>query len=345
MSDTGGFPLVGGSPAFPGKNNIVRDGSGSNSFGWENLNFGTFSVVSGYRSRATGNYSAAIGLNCLASGSHSFAGGSGNTASSTGSTVFGNTNTVSGAYSFAAGLSNTVSNQYCVAFGSNNTVSQTYAFACGYANTASGAHSFIAGGQSNTASGSYSFACGLACTASGLYSFAVGVDNQATAASSVAIGARALAARTNEFAHGCTTATYGLAQHGWLILANQSTSATPILLYTNGINATGLAGLAAGARWKCTLEIIATTTGAIDKSASWEYKFQIDRPTTAATTIIRTTPLLTLSDGSNAGAPPAGWSVAITADTANGCPQIQVTGDTDTINWTAALHYVQSIRV
>ena len=303
MSDTGGFPLVGGSPAYPGKNNIVRDSSGSNSFGWENLNVGNLSVVGGYRNRVTKNYCG----------------------------LFGSLNAATAEGCFAFGVQNSITGVYSAAFGLQNTVVGTYAFASGLA---------------NNVSGPYSGAIGYKHAITGGYSFAVGFANSVTGAFALASGYYADAPRWGEIAHsGGRFSATGDSQHGWLVLSNQSTSVTPVILYLNGTGASQRAVLAAGARWKCTLEIIATTTGAIDKSASWEYKFQIDRPTTAATTIIRTTPLLTLSDGSNAGAPPAGWSVAITADTTNGCPQIQVTGDTDTINWTAALHYVQSIRV
>ena len=302
MSDTGGFPLVGGSPAFPGKNNVVRDGSGSNSFGWENLNVGNLSIVGGYRNKVTSSYSYAFGISNAATGRNAFSFGESNTSSGRGSLSIGTSNTASGAYSFCSG-------------------------------------------QSNTASGNHSVAFGAGVTASGNWSLCSGVNGSASSSASFVCGISASATRYAEFSHGAGNLGLGICQHGWLIFANQSTSVTPVVLYLDGTGVSQRAVLAAGARWKCTLEIIATTTGAIDKSASWEYKFQIDRPTTAATTIIRTTPLLTLSDGSNTGAPPAGWSVAITADTTNGCPQIQVTGDTDTINWTAALHYVQTIRV
>jgi hypothetical protein len=305
MSDTGGFPLVGGNAQFPGKNNVTRDGSGGNSFGWENLNVSNLSVVAGYRNKATGLYSGAVGYVNSNTGSYSF--------------IFGAVNTISGSpqSSFIAGESNTVSNGYSASFGQANTISGGRSFAAGFSNTVSASYS-VALGHSSTASGTISFACG-----------------QYT-----------LASRYCDMAHGgAGVLVAGSCQHGWLIFGNQSTSATPINLYLDGATATQNAVLGTGARWKCTAEIIATTTGAINKSASWEYKFQIDRPTNAASTIIRTTPLLSLSDGSNAGAPPAGWAVAITADTTNGCPQIQVTGDTDTINWTCAIHYIQSIRV
>jgi hypothetical protein len=303
MSDTGGFPLVGGSPAFPGKNNVVRDSSGSNSFGWENLNVGNLSVVGGYRNKVAKDYSF----------------------------IFGLLNSSSALYSFIGGQSNTVSNSFSSAFGQSNTVSGGTSVAIGFGNTVAGSFSGSIG-QSHTVNGSFAFTAGSVNTISNSFG--------------TAFGSRNTNSRYGELSHSSgLISAVGDAQHGWLIFRNQSTSATPVVLYLDGSSANERAVLAAGARWKCTLEIIATTTGAINKSASWEYKFQIDRPTTAATTIIRTTPLLTLSDGSNAGAPPAGWSVAITADTTNGCPQIQVTGDTDTINWTAALHYVQSIRV
>ena len=104
--------------------------------------------------------------------------------------------------------------------------------------------------------------------------------------------------------------------------------------------------MATGARWGVTVEIVAATTGAINKSARFVRSFQIDRPTTAAsTTLVGSVQTVGTDTGTNAGSPPAGWAVSITADTTNGAPQFQVTGDTDTINWTAAIHYVQTIRV
>lgn len=304
MSDTGGFPLVGGSPAFPGKNNVVRDSSSSNSFGWENLNVGNLSVVGGYRNRASVNYSY----------------------------LFGASNIGSGLFTFAFGGSNTSSGGYASSFGFGNLSSGLASFSCG---------------QGHTASGNYSFVAGLSNTVANTGSAAFGTENTVTGSAAYAIvfGRKATASRYGEVAHGINAGTNAQHQHGWLGFANQSTSATPVVLYLDGAGGSQNAVLAAGARWNCTLKIQACTTGAIDKDGSWEYAFTICRPTTAATTIIRTTPLMVRSDGSNAGAPPAGWSVAITADTTNGCLQIQVTGDTDTINWTAALHYVQSIRV
>ena len=303
MSDTGTFGFVGNGVQFPGKNNVVRDGSGSNAFGWHHRTLGPWSFAAGFR------------------------------------------NVVSGASAFAAGGFNISSGANSTSTGVNNTASGAESFCCGNGSTASGSWSF-ASTRLNTSSGNASATFGQNNTATSFYTFAQGIASTASDINAVCFGAYGLASRYGEFAHaGIGISSAGVSQHGWLIYGNQSTSATPILLYLDGSAATKNAVLAAGARWKCTLEIMAATTGAIDKSASWEYKFQIDRPTTASTTIIRTTPLLTLSDGSNAGAPPAGWSIAITADTTNGCPQIQFTGDSDTINVTGALHYVQAIRV
>lgn len=305
MSDTGGFPLVGGNAQFPGKNNVTRDSSGSNSFGWENLNNGRLSHALGTRNKVTGITSFALGVG----------------------------NTVSGEDGcFAAGYNCTSSGAYgTFAIGSSCTASAAYSFAGGVQSQCTGAYSFAFGSQ-NISSGNNSTTFGQVSLAAAIYSFAIGTYSYAT--------------RQAEFAHANKgVGSNGACQHGWLVFGNQSISATPINLYLDGTTATQNAVLGTGARWKCTAEIIATTTGAINKSASWEYKFQIDRPTTAASAIIRTTPLLALSDGSNSGAPPAGWAVAITADTTNGCPQIQVTGDTDTINWTCCIHYIQSIRV
>lgn len=331
MSDTDGFPLVGGAAQHPGKNNFLWGSFGGNTFGWENLNAGQHSFLTGYRNRITARGCVAFGTANIVSAAYSFASGS--------------QNNVSGTNAFAFGLQNTVSGNTAGAVGSTNTVGGPSAFASGVGNTSNGSYAFAAG-QSNSVSGSYSAVFGYLNVVSANASFAAGQQNTASGTGSTVFGLHGLASRFGELAHSTfKTANSGEYQHGWFILGNQSTSATPINLYLDGTTATQNAVLGTGARWKCTAEIIATTTGAINKSASWEYKFQIDRPTNAASTIIRTTPLLSLSDGSNAGAPPAGWAVAITANTTNGCPQIQVTGDTDTINWTCAIHYIQSIRV
>lgn len=303
MSDTGTFGFIGNGVQFPGKNNVVRDGSGSNAFGWENSVIGRNSLSSGNRNRITADLAYA----------------------------FGYLNVVSSTWSIAVGSTNTVTTQISGAFGQANSVTGYASYAFGF---------------NHAVSGSYSFAYGSSNTASGTSSCAVGYFNTASASRSFACGSYGLASRYGEFAiGGWGVSIVGACQQGFLTFGNQSTSATPVNLYLDGTIASSNAVLAAGARWNCTLKIQAATTGAIGKDGSWEYAFTICRPTTAATTIIRTTPVLVRSDGSNAGAPPAGWSISITSDTTNGCPQIQVTGDADTINWTAALHYVQAIRV
>lgn len=124
----------------------------------------------------------------------------------------------------------------------------------------------------------------------------------------------------------------------------QTTSATPVTMTNDGSSA--FRALAAGASWAVQVDLIARTTGAIGKSARFVRTLQLDRMTNAASTaIVGSVQTLGTDTGTNAGSPPAGWSIDITADTANACLKIAVTGDTDTIYWSAAVHYTQVIRV
>ena len=258
-------------------------------------------------------------------------------------------NVVQAPMSAAFGYRNIVSSSNSFAFGQNNVISTNAqsAFCSGSSNTHQSPYS-ITVGINNINSATYGACFGYNGTVSGSYAFGAGTSYTASGILSTGFGRSWVASRQGEFVHSAgNILVSGDCQHGWLVAFNQTTSSTPTVLYLDGPGATNkLPILGAGTRWGVTVEIVAATTGAINKSARFVRSFQIDRPTTAAsTTLVGSVQTIGTDTGTNAGSPPAGWAVSITADTTNGAPQFQVTGDTDTINWTAAIHYVQTIRV
>jgi len=246
------------------------------------------------------------------------------------------------------------------AFGYRNQVTAVGTIAGGSSSSNSGANSWVwgngvsniaansgGGGISGSITGANAFGWGNSLTIAGTSSAGFGQSGSISASFAFGCGNRWVASRQGELAHSSgNILSSGDCQHGWLVALNQTTSNTPTVLYLDGVVASQRPVMATGARWGVTVEIVAATTGAINKSARFVRSFQIDRPTTAAsTTLVGSVQTIGTDTGTNAGSPPAGWAVSITADTTNGAPQFQVTGDTDTINWTAAIHYVQTIRV
>jgi len=247
--------------------------------------------------------------------------------------------------SAAFGYRNKVSGTGAFAFGSNNTASADGATACGNSNLVSGSNG-AAFGSSNTVSGQASVAIGTNLTLTSGFSGGFGASGTISENNTFGFGYRFFSSRRAELVHSSgQILTTGDCQHGWLVAFGQTTNATPTVIYIAN-TATFFLTLSAGTRMGVTVEIVAATTGAINKSARFVRSFQIDRPTTAAsTTLVGSVQTVGTDTGTNSGTPPAGWAVSITADTTNGAPQFQVTGDSSTINWTAAIHYVQTIQV
>lgn len=266
-------------------------------------------------------------------------------ASGAGSFVVGVYSTASGDYSGSIGYNNTVAGFAAVAVGSQHTLSGTgYTFAAGGGHALSGQAASALGGSavisapfstalgfaSNISGGGYSTACGSTHTITSQYSFAGGVYASAT--------------HYGEFAYSSGRfTTNGDSQRSFLEAFKQTTDATPTELKLD--NSIARATLVAGTTWNCIVNIIGRTTGAGAKSASFLRRVHIDRMTNAASTaIVGSVQTIGTDTGTNAGSPPAGWAVAITADTTNAALLITVTGEAaTTIIWNATIDIAQLI--
>jgi hypothetical protein len=268
-------------------------------------------VVGGGNNQATGSYSfiggggdagTAANRN-VASGDWSFVGGGvKNVASGLGSVVCGG-----GIFSAGSYFSNTASNiGSFVGGGTNNTANNVYSSVVGgLSNTASGYASFVYGGDTNTASGSYS-------------SLLTG-----TRGTTRAINGNATFSSTNPI-----SATTGITQASLIVLARQTTDATPTVLASDASAAgsTNQVILPNNSAYYFTGTCIANVTGAA-AGAAWDFSGAIMRGAGVGTTVLIGTPMLNrvaVSSGASA------WSIAITADTTNGGLAITFTGQVGT---------------
>jgi len=243
------------------------------------------------------------GGNNQATGSYSFIGGGGdagtaaqrNTASNDWSTIVGGrTNTASGSFSFIGGGPN---------------------------NTASGLVSSILGGQFNIASGSYSsVVSGNSSTASGASSSVLGGQFGTTRA----IEGNAVFPASN----APITNSTGVSQAALLILARQTTDATPTALASNS-SAAGTGNqviLPNNSAYFFRGEVISGVTGG-GNTKGWTIEGVIKRGANAASTALVGTPTVT-SSFADAGA--STWVIAVTADTTNGGLRVTFTGQAST---------------
>ena len=270
------------------------------------------------------------------------------------SNAFGWENYVASNTSCAFGYRNTLFGNSSVAIGNGNNVGNTsssniYNTSSGAIGTTCNAYGFygLAGGLSTSTGSQSSISFGANLGSSGPNSAAFGSGGNLSSARTFGFGANYRATSIyGEFVHASGgILSGGDSQRGWFLVGNQTTSAALTSLYTYP-SISQVAVMPAGGRWGISFDLIAATTGAINKSARFVRSFQIDRPTNAASTVIvGSVQTVGVDTGSNAGLPPSGWSVSISADTTNGGPSFQVTGDTDTINWVASIQYVQIIRV
>lgn len=225
----------------------------------------------------------------------------------------------------------------------SNVASGTNSFACGADARASGSGSFafgnagastiasntgaIAMGQGATASGLNAVAIGGFPTASGNYgSTAFGYASTAAGDVSTALGERANAHLSRQVAMaGGNFAVNGDAQFSMLV-ARGSTAAnsTPVNLSLD--NALSRIVIPANTAWSVDVTIIARTTTANAAYAVFRRQCLLWRGVGVGTTVCSTVVTIGTDQGSNAGLPPTGWAVAISADTTNGALNVQVTG-------------------
>ena len=331
-------------------------------------NPGTFTAPS-----ATGTNAVAIGTSASAGGSGGFASGNGATASGTNSVALGRANTASGQNSFAFGFSNTASATYAVAIHGNATADEAVAIGrnssgniamavTGHAamalggSYASGTDSFAAAIANNTSSygatgansvaigyqakstNSYGVALGAQAVA-GQYAFAVGQGALAEGRGSLALGSGAKALQRNKFAFsGPWFSSVGDRQGGYLVLARDSSSETPVVLTSSGgAPATdNQIILPNNSAYSFSGTIIAREQASAGSDyAAWEIKGAILRDGSAATTVLGNG----IKNSLYASAGAAAWDVSLTADTTNGGLAITVTGAAATnIRWVATVN-------
>jgi hypothetical protein len=255
------------------------------------------------------------GGNNQATGSYSFIGGGGDAGTAA------NRNVASGDWSFVGGgiknLASGLGSVVCGGGTDNNIIG----------NTASGVASFVGGGRSNTSSGVGAMVLGgIGNTANGNYSSVNGGNYISTRSITGNIA----------FSSDTPLGTFvtGQTQAALLVLARQTTDATPTALCSNSSAAgtTNQVIMPNNSAYYFKGSIIANVTGAAN-GAAWSFEGAIMRGANAASTVLMDTPSVNRVAASSGA---TAWSVAITADTTNGGLRVTVTGVTGTtIRWVA----------
>jgi hypothetical protein len=270
---------------------------------------------SGAGAIAIGTQSVAIG-NSYASNTESFAVNISNNTSSYGAT--GSNSVAMGLDSKATGINssalggtlNISSGSYSVTSGSRNTASATRTIAIGgHANVASGAYAAILGGIGNIASGEFSRAGGYFADTKNIH----GKD----------------AYSSYNFANN------GDAQRASLVLLCDTANSTPEDLKSNidPVGTTNQVILPNNSAYFFSGTIVARqkASDGTDMGA-WEVKGAIRREANAASTVL-------VSSTIDEFSAPAGWTIALSADTTNGGLAITVTGPAATnIRWVATIN-------
>jgi hypothetical protein len=221
----------------------------------------------------------------------------------------------------------------------------------GDSNTASNFYATVFSGQSNVASGNASAAGGTACAAQAQDSLAYGASCTASASASQAFGNRSVANRIgmSALANGRFSAD-GDAQRGTVVMRRQTTDATPANLSLDGAAPTG-ASITTSTHFVllnnqavfADIRVVARSTSGTD-NAAYMRRVLIKRDGTIASTAIIGSVLSPTADIESAGA--TAWDVSITAENSSvGALLITVTGAAaTTINWTAEVSFVETIR-
>jgi hypothetical protein len=186
-------------------------------------------------------------------------------------------------------------------------------------NTASGTASFIGGGFGNLASATSASIIGSRNTASGEYSTCLGGRRSTTRS----IEGYAVFSAVNPIADAT-----GISQAALLVLAKQTTDATPTALCSNSSAASGTNQviLPNNSAYFFRGEVISGVTGGGD-TKGWTIEGVIKRGANAASTALVGIPTVT-STYADLGA--ATWDIAVTADTTNGGIRVTFTGQAST---------------
>lgn len=279
-----------------------------------------YAIAIGAKTTAGPAYSSAIGMNSGTTGSV--------TATGQGSMALGGSY-ASGTDSFAAAIANNTSTYGAVA---GNSI------AIGYLTKASGGQSFAIGYSASATTAAV--AIGNYANASGVGAVAISTETSgyfttASASSAVAVGNRALSNIVSKYAYaGGAFNNNGDAQYGLFILRRATTDATATVLTSDASAAStnNQVILPNNSAFTFNILVVArqSATGGT-ASASWQITGLIRREGTAASTTLVASTVTTISNV------PA-WTIAVTADTTNGCLAVTATGAAATnIRWVATV--------
>jgi hypothetical protein len=259
--------------------------------------------------------------------------------------VGGGSNTATGSYSFIGGGGDAGN------FSNRNVASGDWSVVCGgHKNTASGIASFVGGGGISPPFGSFpntassNAACvvgGFSNTASNQGTFiGSGYQNIANGVYSAIMGGSFGTARAiigNHVFPACSEPMgfgSGLSQAAMLVLARQTTDATPTVLASTSAAVSNINQviLPNNSAYFFTGEVVAGVTGG-GNTKGWTIEGVIKRGANAASTALVGTPTVT-STYADAGA--STWVIAVTADTTNGGLAVTFTGQASTTIRTVA---------
>lgn len=209
--------------------------------------------------------------------------------------------------------------------------------------TASGNQSATLGGYQNTASGNQAAVIGgSTTTCSGRSAFSGGAEGStASGTVSSVFGGAAKADKRCQMTHGYREfVAAGDAQSSRLGVRGTTTDATPTELFNSDVASERIT-IAAKTAWHFTVRITALTSSA-GSYAVFTRQGMLVRDNSNNTTLIGTNDTIGTDKGSNAGSPPAGWAVSITADDTNEALKVTVTGAAaTTIRWLAVIDLVE----
>jgi hypothetical protein len=304
-------PSGGTRPSATGSQSLAIGGGSSAS--------NTGGLAIGQNVTSTNNYSAAIGNN---------SGNGGSQAVTSGAMALGGSY-ASGTDSFAASVATNSSSfgatgTNSVAIGLQARATTTYAVSIGVFTAVTGSQS-LAIGNSAGASGSNSIAIGSPASAA----------TSATASRAVAIGDAAWAATIGKFAFSNgLLGSQGDSQYGLYTLRRSTTDATATVLTTDNTapGNTDQVILPNNSAYAFTGTVVARRQASGGTaSAAWKVEGLIRREGSAGTTTLVASTVTAISNV-------PGWTLALSADTTNGCLAVTATGAAATnIRWVATI--------
>ena len=333
---TGTLSLAIGSSANGSGTNAVAIGNGaaagtySVGIGWNAGNTGSNNTIIGRTGSITGTSGATvIGYNADASdysSNQTALGYQAKTSSGAQATAL-TQSYASGANSFAAAIANNSSSYG--ATGANS-------LAIGDRAKATAANSVAIGGYGSVASSASAIAFGYQAESTDQYSTALGYGSKADARYAVALGqADTHGVRYRHAYGGDRFSSTGDAQAGLFILLSDTTDATAEAMTTdNGTASTyNQVVLQNNSAYAFHGTIVAREQAADGTDcAAWKVEGLIRRESSASTTVLVNSATTVIDNTPS-------WTLALSADTTNGCLKIEATGAAATdIRWVATIH-------